>query len=69
MNELNNLVKQVSDQIPKAGIWLTLTNIRVALDLVFDTIYKLLHLGLVFALIYGAYNFVPWTALINQIPK
>jgi hypothetical protein len=69
MSELNNLVKQVSDQVPKAGIWLTLTNIRLALEIFFETIYKLLHLGFICVVCYVAYTQIPWANLINQLSK
>ncbi len=69
MHELNNLVSKVSEQIPKVGITLVLTNLRLAINLVFDTIYQLLHLGLVITLIYCAYAFIPWSSIIQQLSK
>ena len=57
--ELENLTKQAADLIPKGGAYIYLKNIELAIKIVFDTIAKLIQLGLVLALIYIAYKSLP----------
>ena len=66
---MNDLIKAAAELKPQAKTWLTLTNIRLAINLVFDTIYKLLHLTISIAIIYGVYEITPWTKLIHELNK
>lgn len=66
---MNDLIKVASELKPQAKTWLTLTNIRLAINLMFETIYNLIHLFIVLAMIYGAYKVIPWTQLIQEFNK
>lgn len=66
---MNDLVKAAAELQPQAKTWLTLTNIRLAINLVFDTIYKLLHLTISIAILYGVYEITPWTKLVHEFNK
>lgn len=57
--EIENLIKKVSDQIPKGGVWITLKNIQLALEILVETIRQLIGLALVIAFIWYAIHFIP----------
>jgi len=58
-NKLDNLVDQVTTQLPKGGAWLTLKNIQLAINIVFDTIYEVIKLGLLLTGLYYLYAITP----------
>ena len=66
---MNDLTKSLSELKPQAKAWLTLTNIRLAIDLVFSTIYQILRLALVATGLYVVYAYIPWAVLLNQLNK
>jgi hypothetical protein len=57
--EIENLVKKAADQIPKGGVWITLKNIQLGLEILFETIRQLIGLALVIAFIWYVLNFIP----------
>ena len=65
---LDNLTKQLADQLPKGGAWLTLKNIQLAINIAFDTIYEVIKLAILLTGLYYLYVITPeLSALINQL--
>jgi hypothetical protein len=57
--EIENLVKKVSDQIPKGGVWITLKNIQLGLEILFETIRQIIALALFIAFLWVVYQVTP----------
>jgi hypothetical protein len=58
-HEIEKLTQQATDLIPKGGVWITLKNIQLGLEILFDTIRQLLSLALVLALLWYVYQITP----------
>lgn len=54
--QIDNIARQVSRQLPKAGVWLALENIQKAINIAFSTIYQTIKLAIVLAGLYYIYN-------------
>jgi hypothetical protein len=68
MNELNNFVKKASELIPQGGTWLTLNNLRIFLEIVFNTIYEIIKLGIVLTALHYLYRLTPaLEPMLNQL--
>ena len=57
--EIENLVKKVSDQIPKGGVWITLKNIQLGLEILFETIRQIIALALLIGFLWVLYQVTP----------
>jgi hypothetical protein len=69
-NDINNFIKQASDQIPKGGAWITLKNIQLAINIAIDTMWQVIKLGLALAGIYYLYTITPLLqSMIESISK
>jgi hypothetical protein len=67
-NEINNLIKQATDQIPKGGAWITLKNIQLAIQIGFDFIYEVIKLAILLTGLYYLYVITPeLSTLFNQL--
>jgi hypothetical protein len=66
MQNLDNLAKEITNQIPKGGAWLTLKNIQLAINIVFDTIYEVIKLGLLLTGLYYLYAITPELSTLLQ---
>jgi hypothetical protein len=65
---LDNLTKQLADQLPKGGAWLTLKNIQLAINIAFDTIYEVIKLAILLTGLYYLYQVTPeLSTLLNQL--
>jgi hypothetical protein len=58
-NQIENFISKAADQIPKGGVWIALKNIELALQIMFDTIYKLIALGIFAFGLYYIYTHAP----------
>ena len=65
-NKLDNLLNQVTTEIPKGGAWLTLKNIQLAINIAFDTIYEVIKLGLLLTGLYYLYAITPELSTLLQ---
>jgi hypothetical protein len=65
--EIENLIKQSADQIPKAGFWLFLKNVQLLLEILFETIRQLLSLGLVLVVLWYVFQLMPSIDSIKTI--
>ena len=58
-HEIENFISKAADQIPKGGVWIALKNIEQGLQILFDTIYKLIALGIFLVGLYYIYTHAP----------
>jgi hypothetical protein len=58
-HEIENFISKAADQIPKGGVWIALKNIELGLQIMFDTIYKLIALGIFLVGLYYIYTYAP----------
>lgn len=61
---LDNLTKQLADQLPKGGAWLTLKNIQLAINIAFDTIYEVIKLAILLTGLYYLYQVTPELSIL-----
>ena len=57
--EIENLVKKAADQIPKGGVWITLKNIQLGLEILFETIRQIIALALFIGFLWVLYQVTP----------
>jgi hypothetical protein len=68
MLDLDNLTKQIADQVPKGGAWITLKNIQLAINIAFDFIYEVIKLGILLIGLYYLFQVTPeLSTLLNQL--
>ena len=68
-NDINNFIKQAVDQIPRGGTWITLKNLQLGINIVFDTMWQALKLGLALAVLYYIYTTTPIQAFFTTFIK
>jgi hypothetical protein len=66
-HEIETFISKAADQIPKGGVWITLKNIELALQILFDFIYKAIALGIFLFGLYYIYTNMP--AILATVSK
>jgi len=64
---LENLIKNTSDQIPKAGVWIVLKNIELGLRILFETIKNIIALAVVLYGLWLVYSITPSPSASSKI--
>lgn len=64
---MRDLLKPLTVLIPKAGTWITLKNIQLAISIITELAFDLIRLFILVGIVFFIYQSVPWTHLYLSI--